>query len=62
MLSEDFSLSADSGVDAAQSGIVDPESFSNANAALSLDGLDFAESSEWVLDDFWFFGDLPTLL
>ncbi|PSN59846.1 hypothetical protein BS50DRAFT_220054 [Corynespora cassiicola Philippines] len=62
MLSEDFSLSADSGVDAAQSSIVDPESFSNANAALSLDGLDFAESSEWVLDDFWFFGDLPTLL
>jgi hypothetical protein len=28
------------------------------NTGLRLDGFDFANTSEWVLDDFWFFNDL----
>jgi hypothetical protein len=29
--------------------------------ALSLEGFDFANTSGWMLDDFWFLNDLPPL-
>lgn len=31
------------------------------NPGLRLDSFDFGNTSEWMLDDFWFFNDFPPL-
>lgn len=38
-----------------------PSAEAFAHAGLRLDAFDIGDTSEWMLDDFWFFNDVPAL-
>ena len=37
------------------------DAFPNTDLRLDASGIDFGNTSDWILDDFWHFNDFPTL-
>jgi len=37
------------------------DAFPNTGLRLDASGMDFENTSDWILDDFWHFNDFPTL-
>ncbi|KAF2715072.1 hypothetical protein K504DRAFT_445979 [Pleomassaria siparia CBS 279.74] len=44
-----------------ESSALPPEAFPNIGLRLDAGGMDFGNTSEWMLDDFWDFNDLPVV-